>query len=512
MVDTGRSNKAKKNIAISLVCEIITLLCGFVVPRAMIGAFGSEVYGATSSITQLLAYIALLEGGVGSVAKAVLYKPLAEHDVNTISAIMTEVRHFFRTVGIAFVAYSLIIACCFKSISNVESLDWLTSFLLVIVISISTFGQYFIGISNSLLLQAAQKSYIYHLVNLIGTILNAAVVVILTANGYNIIIVKLVSSIIFFIKPIVLWLYVKKCYRLPRANKSDCKYLTQKWDCFGQHIAYYLHSNTDVVVLTLFADLKDVAVYTVYNMVISHIKTLAVSFVSGMEALFGDMLVKGEQKLLHRTFGLYETMMSAMSVILFSVTAVMIVPFITIYMNGVGDANYCAPVFAQLLIIAALLYCLRMPYHSMVMAAGHFKQTMLAAYGEVAINVSLSLILVFRYNLVGVAIGTIVATGFRLIYYAIYLSKRILGRKASLFIKRSIVNALTYSAACLLGNCIVSGMNLSNYLEWAACAALVGIVSCAIVGGSNLAFYRDDCCQAIRKLFPNIKWHFVNSN
>ena len=153
----ARIHGARKNIIVSLGCQVITLLCGIIVPQLMIRAYGSEVYGATVSIAQFLSYITLLEGGLGGVARAALYKPLAEHDDDKTSAVMAEVRRFFQIVGCAFLVYVLVIACSFNTISRTEIFDWTATFLLVITISISTFSQYFIGISNMILLQAAQK-------------------------------------------------------------------------------------------------------------------------------------------------------------------------------------------------------------------------------------------------------------------------------------------------------------------------------------------------------------------
>ena len=95
----NRHTRAKKNIAVSLGSQIITLICGLIVPGAMIRAFGSEAYGATASITQFLAYITLLEGGIGGVARAAFYKPLARGDMETVSAIVKEIRRFFRVVA-----------------------------------------------------------------------------------------------------------------------------------------------------------------------------------------------------------------------------------------------------------------------------------------------------------------------------------------------------------------------------------------------------------------------------
>lgn len=214
--------KAKLNIATSLLGQFVTLVCGLIVPGLMIRSFGSEVYGATASIAQFLSYITLLEGGIGGVARAALYKPLADNNIRAISRVQSEIQRFFRAVGYIFTAYVLIIACSFKYISHMDALDWTTTFLLVLVISISTFGQYFIGISNSVLLQAAQKTYITQILNSLTVILNTVSIIILVKLGCSIITVKLVSSCIFVLRPVALWLYVKKVTRWSLA-KSPTK-------------------------------------------------------------------------------------------------------------------------------------------------------------------------------------------------------------------------------------------------------------------------------------------------
>ncbi len=494
----SRSKKAKANIVVALGCQVITLVCGLIVPRALIGAFGSEVYGATTSIAQFLAYVTLLEGGIGGVARAALYKPLASNDTYVINEIMAEIRRFFKIVGFIFAAYVLVLACSFKTISNVQYLDWLSTFLLVVVISISTFGQYFIGISNSVLLQAAQKSYVTNAVSICATVVNAVFTIVLIKLGCGIILVKLVSSCIFFLRPVVLWLYVRKIHRISRiSTKPEKNYLSQKWSGLGQHIAFFLHSNTDVVVLTCLMNLRFVAVYSVYNMVVSHIQSLTSSFVSGMEAVFGDMLAKGEQEQLHRTFNLYETIISVASVVLFSVTAVLIVPFVRLYTAGITDADYHAPVFAILLILSALCYCLRMPYHSLVIAAGHFKQTSAAAYGEALLNILISVLLVMRYGLVGVAVGTLVATGFRFVYYVVYLSRNIFSRKIAFFLKRILINSASVLVSILTGNFVISLFDISNYLIWAVCGVVVTVIAAIVTIILNFSFYRNTLMESI---------------
>lgn len=497
-----RSKRAKLNIVVSLLCHVVTLACGLIVPRLMIGAFGSEVYGATASVAQFLAYITLLEGGIGGVARAALYKPLAEKNTQDLSDIINEIRRFFRVIAYVFVVYVLIIACSYKFISGIVVLDWLATFLLVLVISISTFGQYFIGISYSVLLQAAQKTYITNIVAVMGTVINTAMVVILVNFDCNIIVVKLVSSIVFVMRPVALWLYVKKHYNLQKAKKhtKSPPRLNQKLTGLGQHMAYFLHSNTDVVVLTWLANLSSVAIYSVYHMVVAQIQNITTSFTAGMEALFGDMLAKKETELLYKTFGYYDTLISTVATFTFSCTAVLILPFVKIYTAGIQDANYYAPAFSILIVLASYLTCLRSPYHSMTIAAGHFKQTRLAAYGECLINIAVSIVLVWQYGLVGVAIGTLVAVAFRFLFYVIYLSKHIFNRKVSLFVKRLCINSIEFAVVFFLGKFIVARFEVSDYFAWMICGIVVAIVAIMIIMGVNFVFYREDFILLLNKI------------
>lgn len=498
MADT-RGKRAKLNIAVSFLGQLITLGCGLILPRLLIRAFGSEAYGATASITQFLAYITLLEGGIGGVARAALYKPLASGDMKTVSAVLQELRRFFRVVAYIFIAYVLILACGFRTVSGTSALDWGTSFLLVIVISLSTFAQYFIGITNAVLLQASHKTYITSAISAGAVVLNAGLTVLLVLQGCSLIVVKLVSSCVFILRPVAQWWYVRRTYRLEKNIPHDKSLLKQKWEGLGQHIAFFLHSNTDVAVLTLLADLKQVAVYSVYNMVISHVQSLTVSFASGMEAVFGDMLAKKEKKELDESFSGYETLLGFVSVVAFSVTAVLILPFVQLYTADVTDANYIQPAFAVILALASLVYCVRQPYHAMTIAAGRFKETRPAAYGEVLLNVGLSVLLVFRFQLLGVAIGTLIATAFRLVYYAIYLRKHVLHRSIWLFVKRMLVNSVGFAGVFFAGSFFVDRMPAGNYMQWILCAMVTGIFAVVFVGAIQCVFYWKDVRKLLKK-------------
>ena len=504
-MNTTRSGRIKRSILSTLILQVITVFCGLITPRLLLKSYGSEAYGATTSIAQFLSYITLLEGGIGGVARAAFYKPLAENDSKRISLIVYELKRFFRIIAYISAAYAVVLGFLFKRISHIECYDWLSTFLLVIAMAVSVFGQYFIGISYSALIQADQRVYFINLLSILTTVLNTIMVVILVKLGAGLIFVKLVSSVVFLIKPTAMWYFVHKHYHIEKTPGYDKTVLSQKWTGLGQHIAFYIHSNTDVTVLTILENLKTVSVYSMYTMVTTHIRSIVEALCSGMAALFGDMYAREETENLNRAFNFYEMLTSFVCTVLFSTVYVMIIPFIRLYTRGVTDINYIQPLFGYLITMAAEVYCLRNPYQSVISAAGHFKQTRAGSYGEAVINIAVSVLLVWKYGLVGVAIGTIAAVTFRMIYCVVYLKSSILKRPIPAFVKRSLLNIGITVTICFICRVFVSRAVFSNYFIWAEYSTLTVLTSAVISFLFNYIFYRDETIRFMILLKNKIK-------
>lgn len=470
--------------------------------------FGSELYGATSSIADFLGYIALIEGGIGGVARAALYKPLAEQDFHEVSKIVASIQQFFRNIATIFIGYSIVLACSYSYIAKDYIYDWGFTFCLVLIISLSSLMEYYFGITYSVLLQADQRRYIIQNLQSITLVLNTTLTCILIYLNYNILIVKLAYCLLHIIRIAVLNIYIRKNYTLKKMPPQK-DYLTQKWDGMGQHIAYFLHSKTDIAVLTLFVNLKEVAVYSIYNYIVSSLATLSTSFVSGMEAVFGNMLAKKEPENLNRFFNMAEFMIHTIIIIFFSTAAVMIMPFIKLYTAGISDANYYRPEAAYLLLIAEAFFCFRQPYNQLATAAGKFKETKNAAFIEAGINIILSCTLVNFYKMTGVVIATVVAMIYRTIFYVCYMSKHIIERKVLLFIKRMTLTFINTMVIFIVFRLLPFQFEyISNYFEWALYAIIVVCISSIITAAFSFIFYRQEEKQLIDKIIGFLKHIF----
>ena len=344
--------------------------------------------------------------GVGPVIKAKLYKYIVKKDKNKILLILKDADRFFKRIGLIFIVY--IIALCFLYPLMNNEFDTSFTIIMILVLAISTLFEYFFGIVYNIYLQADKKYYVTSNVQIICYIINILLVVLLINMGASVIVVKLATTLAFLIRPIYQSYYVRKKLDI-NFNEAKGEYIIEnKFDGLSQHMAYIIYSNTDVTVLTIFSNLATVAVYSVYNMVANSIKNIVSAFVNGMDSIFGDMFARNEKDILRRSFGIYEFMYYIVSMIIFLCTLILIVPFVRIYTKGITDANYIQPAFAFLIILAGLITCARTIYSTLVYSIGHFKQTNMISWVEAILNIVISVVLVIKFGLIGVAIGTVV--------------------------------------------------------------------------------------------------------
>ena len=479
----NRTKKLKLNIVTTMIYQLVSIISGFILPNFFLRYYGSEVNGLISSITQFLAVISLCECGVGAVVQAALYKPIAENNQKEISQIYKSSAHFFNRISHILIGYMFVLIVIFPLIIN-KSFSPVFTGILIGAITLSMLAQYYFAITYKLILNAAQLSYIQMLAGTITIILNIIISVVLMKIGASIQIVKSMSSIIYLVQPIVYKKAVDKYFKIDKSLKLEGEPLKQKWNGFAQHIATVILENTDVMVLTFFSTLSNVSIYAVYHLVTNGIKLVFTSIANNMKSVLGDMYARNENELLDFTFSKFEWVIHIFVTFIYTVTAILIVSFIRVYTNGINDANYILPIFGGAMCLAMAIYTIRLPYSQIVLAVGHFKQTQASAVIEAILNLLISIIVVFKFGLIGVAIGTIVAVLYRTIYFVWYLSKNILKRDVLLFIKQIVIDLLV--VVCIYFTTKWIHLNTINYLGWIVMAIKVGCI--AIVDTMVIAF------------------------
>lgn len=499
-----RTKKAVKNATFSIIYQVIAVICGLITPRLILTAFGSTYNGVISSANQFLSMISVLTLGIAGATRVALYKPLADEDNLAVSRIVKANKQYMHKVGYAIIVYAALLSIIYPLISH-NDLSRMECGVLIAIVSVGTFAQYFFGVSNQTLLSADQSGYIYNIVQSCSTIANTIVAVILIKLGFNIFVVKAGSAVVFLISPMILNAVVRRKYALRQDCDPDPTAIKQRGAVAFHSIANIIHNHTDLLVLTVFTDAKIISVYTVYQLIVGKVQQILLMLTNGLEGAFGNMWAKGELKAFERNFRYFEYLIFAFTSIVFSTVGVMIIPFVRLYTAGVTDTNYILVSFAILFIITETMYCIRHPYLIVVQATGNYEATKMGAMAEALINISTSIILVKLIGLNGVIIGTLVANTFRTVQYALFISKNVI--KGSIygtikFFMWFLLNSLVVVLAELLIGRFVS---MSGWTGWIINGFMNVLAAGIITLFMSLIFYREYLSQLLKMIKGIVK-------
>lgn len=481
--------KTYYNIITKIIYQIVALVTGLITPRLILQSFGSTYNGAISSISQFLSMISVLTIGIAGAMRVELYKSFAQDDLVGTSKIVKATDTFFKKVGKTLVIYTLLLTILFPIILK-DQIPCVDSMLLVVILSLSTFGVYYFGQTYFLFLQADQSEYITTIGHIIVNIVNMVIVVFMVKAQFNIFAVKLACSCLPVIYPIVVSKYVKHKYKLITDIDADLSLLGQRKDAMFHSIANIVHDNTDIILLTLFTDTKIISVYTVYYSIVRNVKQLFQNFTTGLEAAFGVLWAGNQKSIFKKNFEIYEFLSFSFSSVIFTCVGLLILPFIELYTKGINDVNYIRMTFAILVTITEAVFCIRQPYVTIVQAAGKYKETKKGAFWEAIINLLVSLILVNVIGLNGVILGTLVSNIFRTCQYAYYSYKHLLQRSIAFFVKSIIIHMLNTTVIIVIFNAILQCMTINTWWEWIVESCVCFFISLAVTLFNAFIFNR----------------------
>ena len=402
-----------------------------------------------------------------------------------------------------FVFYVIALCFIYPLIAKTKiSTEYIVSFILIL--SISTFAEYFISLPYVSLLSADQKVRISYIVSIVYTVVNILVALFWVWLKADIRLIYLSMCVIGLLRPLFYWLYVKKHYNLSKTAAPDASALKQRWNGMVHHISYYIHTNTDSAILTIFVGTAMVSVYNVYGAIIFGMERLITSVSAGTAAGIGNVLVSGDKKTIDRTVDLFEFVQSAATTVLFTITALMIMPFIKLYTANMTDVNYIHPEFGYVLVCAEAIYCFRCIYSTISTNANKFKETQLGAILECVVNLVLSLILTLAcgMGLLGIAIGTLAGMFVRYLAEVLFLSKNVINRSVLKAFKSLLVNACIATVSVLICHFALNYDTINSLSNWIIFAIISSFVVIAVAIPVYLIFNNSEMKTICSRIFP----------
>ena len=234
-------------------------------------------------------------------------------------------------------------------------------------------------------------------------------------------------------------------------------------------------------------------------MITNGIRALIVSLTNGIDAFFGKTLITQNAEQVRHKFRLYSFIFYTLTTILLASTLILIVPFVSVYTKNFVDANYVIPTFAYILVFAEFFFVIRYPYSTIVYAKGHFKETKIFSIIEPVVNIIISVLLVKKYGLVGVAIGTLISMPIRTFGFIYYGSTKILETKFINSLKIIIVSFIEMLIVMLFQIFCIN-INIDTYIKWVTLAVITVVVITVFVLLVNTILFRNDFNDIIKMI------------
>lgn len=438
--------KAFSSIITNIILQIMTALQGFIVSRFVLSTYGSAINGMVNSISQFLIYAGLAEMGIGNAAIIALYKPISNNNWKKINSLISTTKRKYFFSGMFYIMIVLLIALLYPFAIK-KQFDYGFVFFMVIVIGGVNLAEYFILAKYKVFLSALQKYYVLNIARSISIFGSLTMSILLMSNNYSLILVKGVIVLIRVCEALIIRYYTTHQY--PKLQEKSNLYIKikQQNNALLHQLDNIVIYNTDLVVLTICLSnnsLYEISVYTVYAMPCNMMINLLNTLTTGMNSTFGDIIVRGDKKRLKSWYDAYEYIYLLIVFSAYTCFVVMIIPFVKCYTVGIYDINYIRLFIGILFCFSGLTAHIKGAAMVLIVGAGHFRETQKYIVLEAIINILISLILVRRYGLIGVLIGTIISHMVADPGYINHAYKVILGKSSDIIQKRIVRNSIIF--------------------------------------------------------------------
>lgn len=492
----SRTRNVIKMVFASALNQIIVMISGLILPPLIISNFGSTINGLVNSIKQILNYFQVVSVGMGAAGQVALYEPLSNKDYKKINLIMSELTLFLNKMGVAFLCLVGIVAFVLPMIRN-DGISRLTILLLVLICGTGSFIEFILLTKYKILLTADQKQYISSRVNTQGTLINVILSVILVQFHASIICVQLVATFAYVIRICLMTFTVKKIY--PYLNlkcKIHNKIINNQTDALLYKLTDTIINYIPMTIIMVICGFKDVSIYTVYNQVFAAIVMIVNIFSSGFASAFGNQIVEKNYGALRHSYRGYEFIFRLISYWLYITAAILILPFVSVYITNNDGVNYLMPSLGICFSLNGLFRAYRTPSITIIDAVGMYKENLKMNYFEAVLNIILSISLTLKYGVVGVLIGGLISALIRSLFFIYFINKKIIKQSFLREIFFLIINFILGIGLYAVFN----GHTVKGFVEWIFFACLVAGTNGVIYFVLNIILDREGFFEFFKRV------------
>lgn len=407
-----RTNHAIKNIVMSLTTQVVIVILGFVSRKVFLDSLGTDYLGINGLLTNLLAMLSLVEGGIGASIVYNLYKPLAENNQPQIIALVQLYKKLYGILAIIITILSIILYFFLGDLIK----DGVTVPFIGIIYTLFVMKNvvsYFNAHKWSLI-NADQKGYVIAKYNLVFNVLTTTAKIIVLLITGNYILYLIIELIIFIVQNVYngrivnkryAYIKTKQKYKVDEEVKSNL--VTNVKALFLHNFGSWAVFGTDNLLISALIGIKQVGLYSNYTMVVGQLGALLRPILDGVSHSIGNLIATESQGKSYEVFKIVHLVnfwiYSFASIFLY----VLVEPFIDWWL---GEGLLLDTLTFIFILINFYLTGMRLSINIFKTKAGIFAADRYVPIIEAIINLGSSLILVNYFGLAGIFMGTTIST------------------------------------------------------------------------------------------------------
>ncbi len=442
---SNRKKMAVMNVFSAIMYYVANSIIGFVNRKVFTVYLGSELLGLNGLVVSVISMLSLLELGVASSIGYSLYKPLEEKNYGEVKAIMQLFSRLYRYIGIAVAVIGLVLIpfLPFFVKTTIDQSYVVTVYLIFLLDAVLS---YFLAYRRTIIV-SAQKDYINKNADTFLYIVTGILQIVIICVWKNYI-ASLIIKLIFTVLN-NLYLYIKAGKMFPYLNDKNLhgeiekevkdKIVYNVKALFVIKIASYCVVGTDNILLSAFADLTAVAIYSGYTLIIGIINNLFNRSFGYITANIGNYLIGHNKEDIYQFY----KKLNFLNYLITSYTSIALLVLLNEFIGKIwlGD-DYIFPLAAVAVLVFNnyLRFCTQAA-EAFRGAAGLYSPRPFVKYlalleGGVNLVVSIALAYFAKLGIYGIFLGTSVSTTISIASVAWINYRFLFEKKLKLFYSR----------------------------------------------------------------------------
>ncbi len=473
-----------KNIFSNYVGIVGSIVIAFVLSPYLIHTLGDTNYGVWSVVSALTGYMALLDLGISSAIAKYVAKYKALKDYKSLNIVMGSGIAILMAVGFMLIVVSPFLSSAVVSIFGFEDELGRTVRALIIVASIDIA----VFVSTGVLVGAFygfQRYEIINAVNILVALLKAIAFYLALSNGMGLLAMGVVSLFGNILAASALFIAMRKVepgvqLKPTSANKETVHsiFVYSKYT-FLSMVAMQLVYYSDAFVIGYFLSAAAITYYTIPWSLSEYTNKMILAIAQTFVPVFSEQEATQGNEAIYRTYVTGTKFMLLISNLLCLGVLAVGDYFVALWM-GPKYAVECSAILA-ILFFTQLVKGPQLLSYSILLGTANHQKYSFYNFGFSLLNLALSIVLVQKYGLIGVAIGTAIT---QCLFYGVItpvLTSRVINASLPTYLKETYLRIIPSALILFFSLKYFAHLNPPDtyfeLLSQAAVAALLYVVS-----------------------------------